>query len=605
MFIEDPASGGIKTMNQETKTCQNCHSQFRIEPDDFRFYEKIQVPPPTFCPECRHIRRLSFRNERALYKRKCDLCGQDKIFMYPADSKFTVYCRDCWLSDKWNGSQYSRDYDFSKPFFEQFEDLLKSVPRPGIIKQGNTVNSEYTNRVTDQKNGYLVFGTTASEDCFYGVWLNDSKLCADSYNTQKSEKCYGCIDCFKCYDLNFSQECNECSESSFLLNCRNCNDCFGCVNLRSKSYNIFNRQYSKEEYQKAIGQYYVGSNVIVDGIKAKFDSFRDLFVFPWMVKHRGDNVSGSWIENSKNVFQSFNCRECEDVRNSSSILKTRDAADFTYWGNGAENIYESVNVGIQASNVKFSNETWSSVDNIEYSTNCQNSYNLFGCVGMRNASFCILNKEFSEGEDRILVEKIRKQMRGAPYKDKGGREYRYGEFFPLEISPFAYNETLSQEFFPISKERADEMGYPWREPEKKNYNVTIKSDRLPDRIDDVSDSILNEIIECPHNGKCNHQCTTAFKIIPQELEFLRNSKISLPRICHNCRHYERLSKRTPMKLWHRSCQCDGTKSKNGIYTNSIKHQHSNRPCPNEFETSYAPERPEIVYCEQCYNAEVA
>ena len=41
------------------------------------------------------------------------------------------------------------------------------------------------------------------------------------------------------------------------------------------------------------------------------------------------------------------------------------------------------------------------------------------------------------------------------------------------------------------------------------------------------------------------------------------------------------------------------------YQNTIAHFHGNEPCPNEFETSYTPERPEIVYCEQCYNAEVA
>ena len=35
-------------MNQETKTCQNCKAQFIIEPDDFTFYEKINVPPPTW-----------------------------------------------------------------------------------------------------------------------------------------------------------------------------------------------------------------------------------------------------------------------------------------------------------------------------------------------------------------------------------------------------------------------------------------------------------------------------------------------------------------------------------------------------------------------------
>jgi hypothetical protein len=48
-----------------------------------------------------------------------------------------------------------------------------------------------------------------------------------------------------------------------------------------------------------------------------------------------------------------------------------------------------------------------------------------------------------------------------------------------------------------------------------------------------------------------------------------------------------------MKLWHRQCMC----SKN--------HPHHGGRCSNEFETSYSPDRKEIVYCEQCYNSEVA
>ena len=50
-------------MKSETKQCQNCKKDFIIEPDDFGFYEKIKIPPPTFCPECRMQRRLAWRND--------------------------------------------------------------------------------------------------------------------------------------------------------------------------------------------------------------------------------------------------------------------------------------------------------------------------------------------------------------------------------------------------------------------------------------------------------------------------------------------------------------------------------------------------------------
>ena len=191
-----------------------------------------------------------------------------------------------------------------------------------------------------------------------------------------------------------------------------------------------------------------------------------------------------------------------------------------------------------------------------------------------------------------------------PYVDSKGRVYKYGEFFPPELSPFAYNETIAQEYFPLGKEQALNQGYKWKYPEQRSYKITLKPENLPDNIKNVDDSILKEVIECQHNQKCNQQCTQAFRIIPDELSFYKRMNLTLPRLCPNCRHYERLNQKNPYKLWHRKCQCAGVKSENGVYTNQVKHQHNDNYCPSEFETSYAPDRPEIIYCEQCYNAEV-
>jgi len=80
------------------KVCQNCKNNFPIEPDDFSFYEKMQVPPPTFCPECRLIRRMNNTNERVLYKRTCDLTGKNIISMFPHNTLFLVYGFDYWYA---------------------------------------------------------------------------------------------------------------------------------------------------------------------------------------------------------------------------------------------------------------------------------------------------------------------------------------------------------------------------------------------------------------------------------------------------------------------------------------------------------------------------
>lgn len=595
-------------MSQETRQCQNCKQSFAIEPEDFAFYEKMQVPAPTWCPECRMVRRLLFRNERNLYKRPCDLCNNEKILMYPKETSFSVYCKECWWSDKWDAKTYGRAYDFQKPFFKQLGELMLAVPRGGNIRQGMSVNSEYTNRVSDQRECYLVFGSSRDEFCRYGSWFNDARECHDGYNVQKSERCHECIDCFECYGIAFSQECTGCRDSWFLFDCRNCQDCFGCMNLRGKSYCIFNKQYSKEEYQRAIKQFDLSSAIFLGGMVIKFQEFKKNFIVPALVTHRSANASGNWVESSKNVFRSFNCRNVEDGRYCLALYDEKDAMDHCYWGHVSERIYETISLGIQCADVRFANECWEQVIDCQYVMNCHNSQHLFGCSGLRNAQYCILNKQYTKEEYEALVPKIRQHMDDMPYHDANGREYKYGEFFPPEISPHAYNETLAQEFFPLDKSQAEQKGFAWKEDVQRDYKITMPADELPDRIDDAPETLANEIIGCAHRGACNQRCTTAFKILAEDIRMYKTARLPLPRLCPNCRHFERLAKRNPLKLWPRKCQCAGGKSDNGVYTNTNSSHPSHGMsdhCPKEFETSYAPDRKEIVYCEACYNAEVA
>jgi hypothetical protein len=199
-------------------------------------------------------------------------------------------------------------------------------------------------------------------------------------------------------------------------------------------------------------------------------------------------------------------------------------------------------------------------------------------------------------------------MNEIPYVDTKGRTYGYGEFFPQEFSPFAYNETIAQDYFPIGEKEAVTNGFRWKKGEKKDYSVTKSFSEIPSNIKNVDDSIVNEIISCEHGGSCDERCSTAFRITPQELQLYRKMNIPVPHLCPGCRHFVRLKKRNPLKLWHRQCMCSqpttGNIQSGTAYKNTVAHEHGDKPCPNEFETSYAPERPEIVYCESCYQHEM-
>jgi len=590
----------------ETKKCQNCKSEFTIEPDDFDFYNKMKVPSPTFCPDCRLQRRMAVSNARTLYKRTCDLCKESTISMYPADTPFPVYCITCWRSDKWDAVEYGVDYDFNKTFLEQFSDLRKKVPLVALLQQGEMKNSQYTNRASNNKDCYLVFRANFNENCLYSHPISDCNDSLDCLNTQKCELTYNCIDCVNCYNVQHAQECKNCNNSQFLYDCRNCSYCFGCVGLRNKEYHIFNKAHSKEEYLKKLEEFNAGNYDFLQAFDSRFQKFTSHFIRPYMMSTHSSNVSGNWLDECKNVAVSYGCRNVEDGKNLFGIVEGKDCMDYFYWGRGCELIYETSNCGYNCSRMLFVDLSWEGSSYMQYCGTCLSCSNIFGCIGMRNREYCILNKQYSKEEYEKLMPQIVRHMDEMPYKDKKGREYKYGEFFPIELSVFAYNDTTAQDYFPLTKEQVLEQGYSWRDPEERDYKISVVSDDLPSSIEDVSDDITKEIIGCEHEGKCNEQCTTAFKIIPQELQLYKKINVPLPRLCPNCRYHARLKKRNPPRLWHKRCMCLSSEAlaKEDVYKNTIEHFHGKDHCPNEFETTYAPERKEIVYCEQCYQAEV-
>jgi hypothetical protein len=589
----------------ETKQCQNCKQPFTIEAEDFGFYEKIKVPPPTFCPECRLQRRLTFRNERALYKRSCDLCKRTIIGAYSEKAPFPVYCQSCWWSDKWDPKEYARGYDFSRSFFEQYLEFQNAVPRQHINNTASStlINSEYTNCAGDLKNCYLIFGAMENEDCLYSHYINYSKDCVDNLYSIKNEHCYECIDIESCYNISFSHSCVGCRDSSFLFDCRNCSDCIGCVGLRNKSFHVLNLPYSKEDYFRVKEKLNLNNRSDIENFRKEYNE--KLFLkFPRKHYHgqMNNGFSGDYIANSERTKDSFYVKNAKDCKYCLWCVNAVDVYDFFAWGD-LELCYENVSGGYNMYNCRFCHTAWEN-RNVEYSSLCMTSADLFGCIGLRNASFCIMNKQYDEAGYRDMKGRIISQMKEMPYRDKRGNVYAYGELFPIEHAPFPYADTVAQERFYLSEQEIENKGYVQTEPRTRDYTVTKKPEDLPDSISETSDSILSDVIECAHRGACDEQCLAAFRITAPELQFYRKMSLPLPTLCHNCRHYQRLKQQNPLKLWHGKCQCAGPKSENGVYLNTAAHQHGAVQCPNEFETSYAPDRKEVVYCEQCYNAEV-
>lgn len=591
----------------ENKDCQNCGKSFTVDSEDVIFYERMNVPHPTFCPMCRAQRRLAFRNERGLYKRKSDFSGKEIFSMYSNESPVKVYERDIWLSDEWEPMDYGRDIDWSRPFLTQLYELMLEVP----FKANNVIHgidSEYSNNATDPKKCYLVFNATNPEDCMYSNGVNFSRDCVDCSHISKTESSYQSFWLGSCYRTHFSVQCADSSDMYFCRDCNGCLNCFGCVNLRNKSYCFFNEQLSKEEYKQKIEEYMLHTREGVE--RATNDAHNFWKKFP-NKNHQGVknfNSDGSYVSNSKNVHESFLVRESENIKYSQYLQETpgvKDCYDYSVWGDGAELVYEATSCGSGIQNVKFALLTQENVHDTEYTINCTNgSQNLFGCVGLRKHEYCILNKQYTKEEYTELVEKIKKHMADMPYVDKNGRVYKYGEFFPVEMSPWAYNETLAQEYFPLTKEQALEQGYRWRDQDVKNYVPTVMTENIPTDILEVADSITSEIIECAHKTNCNHNCTKAFRVTTDELSFYKKVGVPLPTLCPACRTMERLKARLGLQLYDRTCMCGGEYDATGEYKNMGTHTHKNSPCTETFKTGFAPSGDAIVYCEGCYQQEV-
>lgn len=582
----------------ENKICQNCKQDFVIEPEDFSFYEKIKVPLPTFCPLCRAQRRLVFRNERKLFRVKNAFTNEDIFSLYPEGCGKKVITREQWFSDNWDAMEYARDYDFSISFFSQFFELEKLVP---IYNLNTTllINSPYSGNSSYLKNCYLCFNSNRSEDCMYGNAVDSSKNCIDNSHLSHSELCYECFwlqNCYKCY---FTITSSESSNLWFCRDCLGCNDCFGCTNLRKASYCIFNKQYTKDEYLEEIKKMSLNT---IPGFKKARESSRIFWSTQPIRSHQGlKNIdfTGSYVTNSKNVKDSYLIREGENMRYCQylQVPTNKDNYDTNNWGANTELNYETIECGLNSYNNKFSRNCWPSCKNIEYSVNLFSCSDCFGCVGLKKKQYCIFNKQYDKAEYFEVVKKIKEHMDEMPYVDKKGRVYKYGEFFPIELSLQGYNNSLATQHFSLTKEEAEEQGYPWIEVPKGEYKITKKVGELPDSIFDVANDILKEVIECEN-------CKKAYRILENELIFLKKEKLPLPTTCHECRFERRISDRLKIQLYKRPCMCNGEKDMTGVYNNTVKHIHGDEPCGEEFKTGYSPERPEIVYCEKCYQQEV-
>jgi len=555
------------------QSCRHCQVEFDIPQEDLDFYKKVSpiineqkylIPSPTLCPDCRQQRRLAWRNQNNVYISTCSGTQENIFTAFNPECNLPVYKNEYWYSDNWDPKDYGRDFDFSRPFFEQYAELIHDVPQMALSNYSNE-NCNFTNQCGFCKDCYLIFEGGYNQDCYYSNNISNSRSCVDCCYISECELCYQCVNTENCYNLHYSQNCENCSDSRFLKDCLSCKNCFGCVNLKNKEYYFYNQALSKEDYEQKIKAYNLGSYQQVQELKTHFTQFKLQFPHEFANNAQNENCNGNYIFNSKDCqscFDLVNSQNCKYVYNHGRVKDSYDICSFQA-EKGIELCYENHSIGHGANNVLFSDDVWIDVYNILYSRFCiQNSHDLFGCAGLKHSSYCILNKQYTKEEYEKLVPQIIEHM-----KSTG----EWGEFMPAKYSVYGYNESEAQDYFPLTHSEAQSKGYKWYDKTNNSGSELKEEFLIPDDIQHVESDICLKTLSC-------HDSDKNYKIIPQELEFYKNNQIPVPRKSYFIRYKTYMQKRNPRELFDRHC----TK------------------CQTPIQTTFSPNRPETVYCAKCF-----
>lgn len=561
----------------ETKTCQNCKSDFVIEPEDFVFYEKIKVPAPTFCPECRRMRRLSWRNDTSLYSRECSICEKKFISIYAPNSGFKVLCPKCFHSDKWDPYDYGMEYDNSKPFLDQWYELFKKIPKLGIVNDNDisSTNCLYTNDFAYGKNCAMVFIAWKVENVYNSMSLAAGKDLSDFLATaEESTFSYDGV-CANgvayCKSIYWSSSCINCI---FCYDLRGCSDCFMSTGLRNKKFYFKNIQYSKDEYKKILDSYKLETRSGYKKARKEFEEFIKDKPRQYAELRNCVNCTGSDMINAKNTKNSSFASFSEDskyVHNGVTFITCYDCEV----GGETEQAYECITPDHSYMSL-VTIESWKNTFG-SYSYDCHSSNNILGCVGIKKGEYVILNKRYSKEDYEVLYKQIVEEM-----KKKG----EWGEFFPKELSPFGINETRAVLELDLNKEIAIEKGFNWQDGvQETRGKETIEQGDVPDSILDCTDSICEEALACTN-------CTRNYRILPDEFLLYQRLKVPIPEECFFCRNNKRQKMRGGYNMNERVCECE-----------SGNHDHTAR-CENKFQTFFTEKENRPIFCESCYQKEL-
>ncbi|MDC0358572.1 hypothetical protein OAO01_07130 [Oligoflexia bacterium] len=405
----------------------------------------------------------------------------------------------------------------------------------------------------------MCFNLNHSEDSYYCDMAYKLRSSVDCSACKDMELCADCYGCGSCYWSSNLVQCSNVSNGQFCFDCHACSDVILCWNLRNKQYCVRNQQLSKEAFLAEKERLSCSKRTVREQAEAELRShMQEDAIHRFANMLNCEDCTGDNLIECRNCVDSFDILRGEDLTRVISVDNDAKCSMdvFGTW-DGAELIYESMSA--TKYRVLFSFNVWESSE-VYYSDASFSCEHIFGCSGLKREKFCILNQRYSEQEYRALVKRLIEHMHSTG---------EWGEFFPVSYAPVAYNESVAREYFPLSKAEVEAYGWRWQEPSARGQ-------------DGLSPRDFDDFVSIPENisklALCCNACGYNYRITTAEAQLYNQLELPLPAHCPDCRYDNRLAYRPPRKLWERGCG----------------------KCGAEIQTPYAPEQPEVVYCEGCY-----
>lgn len=290
-------------------------------------------------------------------------------------------------------------------FFTELQKLIFAQPNlPSSVM--NTENCDFCSEVYNSKNLSYCFDTYSTTDSFY---MFDSFMCADSGDCDyavESELCYESVDPFKCFNCNFTEYCANSRDLDYCVRCFNSNDMFGCVNLSNKSFCIFNRQLTENEYREKIVEF---KKMPPEKVLTIVEELKKKFPLTQTIEAYNDNTYyGNYIHYDKNCYLCFDAAHDENCSYLYDSFYCTNSLDLTYTGHN-ELTYQALDSS-NLFNCNFAIHSTNCQDS-SYLFRCFNVKNSLGCISLKNKEYCILNRQFTKEQYEQISGQILQELR--------------------------------------------------------------------------------------------------------------------------------------------------------------------------------------------------